>query len=251
MELIGAGWGRTGTMSLKTALEILDMPCYHMIECLKHDDHSLLWIKAAKGEAVDYDSILSGYKATVDWPAAPFYKQLMERYPNAKVIVTTRDPAKWYKSMHDTVWTIYQVLRSAPWYVKQFPGRGPVGRLQREMLRTSIWDGDLQGIFGSDPDKAQQLFLQHIEEVKQFVPADRLLVFEVSQGWGPLCEFLGKPVPEQPFPHVNDTKSMKRIIAGIQKKQNVLTYTIPAAAAALVAAAAAAVTVVVGKWASG
>lgn len=107
LEVIGAGFGRTGTMSLKVALEELGFePCYHMSEVFTHPEHVELWRAAAQGEPVEWEQIFGGYRATVDWPACTFYGELMENYPDAKVILTVRDPQRWYESAYNTIYTI-------------------------------------------------------------------------------------------------------------------------------------------------
>ncbi|KAF6261716.1 hypothetical protein COO60DRAFT_733325 [Scenedesmus sp. NREL 46B-D3] len=170
MEVIGAGWGRTGTMSLKVALDELGLPCYHMVECFKHPGHAEQWTRAAGGHPVDFRQLLDGcgYKACTDWPPAAFYKQLMELYPEAKVILSVRNPDKWYESTKETIWQINEALRHVPWYVARaqqllLPGRSRAVH----MVRTLVWEHDLQGCFADDPRKAKELFKQHIEEVKQ------------------------------------------------------------------------------------
>ena len=111
LRLIGAGFGRTGTLSLKSAIETLGAgPCYHMLEVASHPGHAGLWHSAADGLPTDWDALFSGFEATVDWPACYFWRQLAKRYPAARVLLSVRDPERWYKSVHDT---IYQVLRSA------------------------------------------------------------------------------------------------------------------------------------------
>src|SRR5579884_3535914 len=105
LKIIGAGFGRTGTLSVKAALEELGFgPCYHMIEVFQHPDHLLQWEAATRGEAIDWRKLLEGYQAAVDWPACSFYKQLMEIYPDAKVLLTVRDPEKWYESVISTIY---------------------------------------------------------------------------------------------------------------------------------------------------
>jgi hypothetical protein len=199
IKVIGAGLGRTGTLSLKVALEDLGFArCYHMTEVLAHPEDARVWDAAARGEPVDWDSLFRGYQATVDWPGCSFSEELMRRYPEAKVILTVRDPEKWYDSARQT---IYYVRRAIPtWARLLFP------RMRRftRMLDRIVWVGTFQGRFEDRPF-AIEVFNRHNEQVRRTVPADRLLVYEVREGWGPLCAFLGVPVPDgKPFPHVND-----------------------------------------------
>uniref|UniRef100_A0A383VA60 Sulfotransferase n=1 Tax=Tetradesmus obliquus TaxID=3088 RepID=A0A383VA60_TETOB len=414
MELIGAGCGRTGTLSLKMALEILGMPCYHMVTIIRRGDVGF-WHDAAEGKAVDFTSVLKGSAAVCDWPANFFYKQLMETFPEAKVILTVRDPTSWYDSVKETVWAICKAMNDAPAYVRWLDGFFPPGRKMGPMMDKVLWQGILQGDFedreaaqqrylewndavkqlpfgqwaaasfppgckmgpmmekvlwqgilkgdfedresaqqrylewnegvkqpagsGSfpsrpqdaycahmgpmmdkvlwqgilkgdfedreaaqqhylewneavkqmgpmmdkvlwqgilkgdfedpaaaqqrylewneavkqmgpmmeavlwqgilkgdfeDPAAAQQRYLEWNEGVSQHVPADRLLVFHPSQGWEPLCSFLGKPVPQQPFPHVNDTQGFKDMVKYVHIRHQAIQVVVPALAVAAV-----------------
>ncbi|WIA15436.1 hypothetical protein OEZ85_002085 [Tetradesmus obliquus] len=165
MELIGAGCGRTGTLSLKTALEILGMPCYHMVTIIQRGDVGF-WHDAAEGKAVDFRSVLAGSAAVCDWPANFFYKQLMEAYPDAKVILTVRDPASWYDSVKETVWAICKAIEDAPAYVRWLDGFFPPGRKMGPMMNVVLWQGILKGDF-EDQEAAQQRYLEWNEAVKQ------------------------------------------------------------------------------------
>lgn len=201
MKVIGAGFGRTGTLSLKLALEQLGFnPCYHMQEVMMNNrDHVPLFTEAAQGKPVDWKAMFARYQATVDWPACTFYKQLMEVYPDAKVLLSVRDPAKWYESAANTIHRVSQdgfprVMRLMFPALKSFI----------EMTNTLIWQGTFGGRF-AERDHAIEVFNRHNEEVKRTVPPERLLVYDVKEGWEPLCRFLGVPVPSTPFPRVNDT----------------------------------------------
>jgi hypothetical protein len=218
MKVIGAGFGRTGTLSLKVALEELGFkPCYHMMELItKHREHAALWLAAFQRKPVDWKSMLAEYQACVDWPSTTFYKELMEVYPDAKVLLSVRDPGKWYESVTNT---IFRVSTGIPKWVKlAVPALGAMG----EMSNALIWEGTFGGKF-LDRDHAIAVFNRHIEEVKRTVPPERLLVYDVKQGWEPLCQFLGVPVPkDKPFPRVNDTvefnkriERRKRIMQGV------------------------------------
>ncbi|MDQ2671621.1 MAG: sulfotransferase family protein, partial [Actinomycetota bacterium] len=117
MKVIGAGFGRTGTMSLKVALETLGFdPCYHMIEVFAHPEHAGFWISAWRGEPADWDGVLGGYEAAVDWPACTFYEELMERDPGTKVILSVRDPERWYESVRNTIYELSVVIPRHPIY---------------------------------------------------------------------------------------------------------------------------------------
>ena len=226
LEVIGAGLGRTGTLSLKTALEQLGfVSCYHMTEVFVHPEHVPLWEAAGRGEPVDWEALFRDYRATVDWPGCNFYLDFMRRYPDAKVILTVRDPERWYDSARQTIYA----LRTA------FPrwGKVLVPRLRRFLAMTDqlIWDGVFQGRF-EDKAYALMVFNRHIEEVRHAVPPERLLVFEVREGWGPLCNFLGVPIPEgKPFPHVNDAEEFRTRV----RRMTLMMRAIACAASGLIA----------------
>lgn len=206
MQIIGAGFGRTGTMSLTSALKQLGFaPCYHMVEVMKHPSHIQRWQAAADGEDIDWQDFLGNYKAGLDYPLSAFYKELIAAFPDAKVILTVRDPNRWYES---TLETIYNSTAIPDWVLKIVP---PM-RGFKHMVQSTTWDKLFDGRF-EDRDYAIHVFGEHIAEVKRSVPKDKLLVFRVRQGWGPLCDFLGVPVPTGKFPHVNDRRTMRRMLA--------------------------------------
>ncbi|KAK9709243.1 hypothetical protein K7432_009161 [Basidiobolus ranarum] len=214
LEVIGAGFGRTGTMSLKAALDKLGYRTYHMIVAVsKPEVYSPLWVEAAEGNP-NWDKIFDGYNATVDNPACWWYKDLYQRSPDAKVILTVRDPERWYKSCHDTVHGLTKIMNKAI----ELGYATDEQKLVQEMIDKSTWGptGCFQGRF-EDKEWAINYFKQHVEEVKRTIPADKLLVFEVKDGWEPLCKFLGKPIPDEPFPNVNDTNEMKERIKQLIK----------------------------------
>jgi hypothetical protein len=213
LRVIGAGFGRTGTTSLKAALETLGLdPCYHMTEVFAHPRHAEVWRSAWRGEPVDWDAILGPYEAAVDWPACTFYEELMERYPEAKVLLSVRDPERWYESTRTTIYELSRVLAGSRTARVAF---GLVSLLAFGGFARSgagdeiIWNGTFGGRF-EDKTHAIEVLERHNEEVKRRVPPERLLVYEVKEGWGPLCEFLGVPDPDEPFPHLNDAAEMRR-----------------------------------------
>jgi hypothetical protein len=230
LRVIGAGLGRTGTFSLKAALEELGFTrCYHMTELLAHLEHAALWDAAVRGEPVDWEMLFRGYQATVDWPGCNFYEEFMRRYPEAKVILTVRDPERWYESARQT---IYYVRDAFPSWVRLFV---PRMRHFTRMLDRLIWDGMFHGRF-EDKSLAIEVFNRFNEQVRRVVPADRLLVFEVREGWGPLCAFLGVPVPEgKPFPHLNDSVEFRSRIQRGARIVRTVAYTVLAAISLILA----------------
>jgi hypothetical protein len=204
IKVIGAGLGRTGTLSLKSALEELGFgKCYHMTEVLARIDDARVWDAAARGEPVDWDTLFQGYQSTVDWPGCAFYQELLRRYPEAKVVLTVRDPRPWYTSARQTIYHVRHVLPD--WARRVFPRIRHFTR----MLDRIIWDGTFQGRF-EDESYAIEVFNRHNAEVQRVVPPEQLLVYEVRDGWGPLCAFLGVPAPDgKPFPHLNDTAEFR------------------------------------------
>ena len=191
IKVIGTGFGRTGTSSMRTALGRLGLgPCDHMVENFAHQERFALWDEAVRckdaGEPIDWRPLLTGFQAIVDWPGAYFWRELTAAHPEAKVILTVRDPERWYDSISATIFT----LRDDQW---------PTG--PRDIIYTRTFGDRL-----TDRAHCQAVFTQHIQAVRAAISPDRLLVFDVKEGWEPLCAFLGVPVPgDEPFPHVNDT----------------------------------------------
>lgn len=211
MEVIGAGFGRTGTSSLKVALERLGFgPCYHMEELLSNPSHLSFWESVVGGEDVDWRGFFRDYGAAVDWPACSYYEELMEVYPEAKVILTVRDPERWHASALRTIYEISNTRVSAFFFAVTglfAPRFGGLGRMTGDL----IWSGTFHDRF-EEREHALRVFHDHTEEVKRTVPPERLLVYEVKEGWGPLCRFLDVEAPEEPFPHLNDASAFRRFI---------------------------------------
>ncbi|HND31303.1 MAG TPA: sulfotransferase [Myxococcota bacterium] len=207
LRVVGAGFGRTGTLSLKRALEILGFgPCYHMEEVMKHPEHVPVWEAATRGEAVDWRALYAGWGATVDWPSCAFYQEILAAHPDAKVILSRRDPQRWHQSVMQTIY-LPSVLFPMRVLMPYLPRVGPATRMAAELVWKRTFGGRVE-----EREHAKAVFEAHCAAVIRTIPAERLLVYEPGQGWGPLCEFLGVPVPDQPYPHVNDTASMGRMI---------------------------------------
>jgi hypothetical protein len=216
MKLIGAGLPRTGTLSQKVALEMLGLgPCYHMVNVLMDLDEAQGWQRALEGDAA-WDEIFGACESTVDWPGSFFYKELIDFYPDAKVLLGTRDPEAWVRSMRDTIWGLFygdmlqrdlsnaRARVDAKW------------RGYMEMME-GMWErsGLMPGGPATSPEEMAAAMERYHQEVQSTVPSDRLLVWSVGEGWEPLCEFLEVPVPDTPFPRLNDSKEFtERVIDG-------------------------------------
>jgi Sulfotransferase domain len=204
LKVVGAGFGRTGTLSLKNALEQLGFgPCYHMFEVIERPDHIEMWHRLAYGGSIDWDLLFKDFQSVVDWPAARYWRELASHYPEAKMLLSLRDPESWYKSVTDT---IYNGLKM------RMPDNVPQARRhQLEMARKIVLEDTFGGRF-EDKAHAIEVYNRHNEEVRRTIPPSRLLVFEPKEGWTPLCRFLGVPIPEEPFPHLNDTASIQEMM---------------------------------------
>ncbi len=221
MRVIGAGFGRTGTTSLKAALEKLGFgPSYTLGEVFRNPEHARTWEAARRGRAgeeVDWEGFLAGYGVGVDWPVCSFYEELMEAFPEAPVILTVRDPEPWYESLRSTIYELRRLthgplpLRAAFRLAEPFvPGVTGAVRLADRL----VWEGTFDGRFG-DRDHAIAVFERRNEAVRRRVPPERLLVFDVREGWAPLCDFLGVDVPDGPFPRLNEAREMRRRLLGL------------------------------------
>ena len=193
MKIIGAGFGRTGTVSLKEAFEHLGYPCYHMQEVMKAYDrgHVEQWDAALSGHDIDWQALYAGYEATVDFPSCVFYRELMDAFPSALVILSTRDPQRWWQSYSKLIGLVAKTR-----FFNFIPMFRKFAAMNIHMI-DYVFDGSM------DEEVCIARYLRHIDEVKATVPAERLLVYSVTEGWEPLCRFLGHPVPAMPFPHAN------------------------------------------------
>lgn len=201
IEVLGAGFGRTGTLSLKFALETLGYcKCYHMIEVKPNEGHVEQWRRAGRREAVDWRALYKGYRATVDWPSASFWRELRVAYPNAKVILTLRDSEQWYTSVMNTIWKLSSTA------LAEGQRRGDEKMVERALMTDEVVWG---GVFGNrmdDRDHVIECFERHNQAVIDSVPAEQLLVYRPGDGWEPLCEFLQLPIPDTDYPKMNSTE---------------------------------------------
>ena len=191
LKIIGAGPGRTGTLSLKTALEQLGYtPCHHMKSCFEGPQQTRWFLQAAQGEPVDWHQVFDGFEAAVDWPAAAYYKELLQAFPEAKVIFSDRAPEAWYESVATT---IFQVLPNIPpWLRKVVPHVNRVAL----MVEQTVWQNELNGQF-THREAMLAFFENRRDEVKACVPADQLLIHSASEGMGASVCFFRRGGSEQ------------------------------------------------------
>ena len=205
LKVIGAGFGRTGTLSLKLALEKLGFgPCYHMIEAYQRPDHLQPWRDAAAGRPVDWADLFQDYQAAVDWPACNYWEAQLAAFPEAKVILTERDPERWHASIMNTIYPSSVARREAA-----ADSADPFTQDFSAMIYEVIWDGVFDGRM-DDKDFVIARYLAHNQGVRQRAPTDRLLIFDPAAGWPPLCEFLGCPQPDEPYPKTNTTAEFQQ-----------------------------------------
>jgi hypothetical protein len=206
LKVIGAGLGRTGTMSLKFALEHIGFgPCYHMIEFMSHVPRDLpRWLDVIDGRP-DWDAVFDGYASTVDYPGCTYWRELFARWPNAKVILTTRDPDSWFESANETVLSPR---------MRNMLAQSPITQFMEATVNRDFGDGIEDRAFMVD------YFQRWNEQVIADVPTEKLLVFQAKDGWEPLCRFLGVPVPPEPYPRINSREDMnRRVTEGTRQLQ--------------------------------
>lgn len=211
MKMIGAGFGRTGTMSLKAALERLTgEPCFHMIDLIAGENKQAdlaNWIKIADGEPVDWTEVFDGWSATVDWPAASRWEEIAAAFPDAPVLLNVRDFDGFYKSCENTIVAVKLAARAGT--LPQDASRDAPAPELWGVIEKLMWQGDFQGRF-EDKEWVRGMYHERIERIKDEVPAERLIVWELGRdGWEPLADALGVPVPDEPFPHLHDTNEFR------------------------------------------
>jgi hypothetical protein len=197
LQVIGAGLGRTGTTSLKLALEdLLGGNCYHMLEVRERPADPGVWADAYENRLPDWGAFLEGYRAVVDWPAAPFWSELSEAFPDAVIVLSVRDPESWWKSASRT---IFPALST--YFASDAPDNDWT-RMGRRMM-TSFTPG------WQEESAAKAAYLAHNDHVRSTAPADRLVEWRPGDGWHPVCAALGMDIPDKPFPHVNTTSDFR------------------------------------------
>ena len=201
LRVLGTAWGRTGTLSAKVALERLGLgPCYHMLEVFRvHPEHKEAWIDAARGVSVNWEHLFAGYQSAVDWPACVFWPELIEEYPDMQVVQVLRDPQRWYESYDATIRAGIPTTRP--------PSEDATDTMMYEVIFKRSFS---RALGRSELIRAYEA---HIERVRETVDPSRLLMWSLTEGWAPLCDFLDLPEPSEPIPHVNDREDFFRIFA--------------------------------------
>lgn len=198
LQVVGAGVGRTGTHSLKFALEqLLGGTCHHMVEVFSHPDELPAWIVAARGGPADWGKMMKGYTAQVDWPGASFWPELAAANPDALVILSVRDPDAWFTSCTNTIFAGMSAMQEQ-------------GDEWMDAMRTLMRDRFSDEL--TDRDAMTAAFEKHNDQVRAGVPKERLLEWTAADGWEPICERLGLAVPSEPFPKTNTTKEFREML---------------------------------------
>ncbi len=197
LRMIGAGLGRTGTTSLKLALEeLLGGPCYHMYEVRERPADPDVWGDAYEGQMPNWEAFFDDYLAAVDWPSAPFWRELSEAFPEAPILLSVRDSDSWWKSASNTIF-----IAVARYFAPDAPDDGWT-RMGRGMMTrfTPAWQ---------DEAAAKAAYEAYNDNVRAMAPADRLVEWRPGDGWEPICSALGLAVPDHPFPHANTTENAR------------------------------------------
>jgi len=201
LEIVGAALGRTGTNSLKLALEHLGFgPCHRMFEVRDHPEQLPFWQAAARGDLPDWDEVFANYRACVDWPSARYWREIAAHYPDAKVLLTLRDAERWFASVHAT---IYPAIMK--WRTREAGHHRDMLEMAEETIVKQTFDGRLD-----DRGHALAIYRAHEQDVRRSIAPERLLAFDVSEGWEPLCAFLEVPVPDIPFPRTNTSEEFRK-----------------------------------------
>jgi hypothetical protein len=210
MKLIGVGFGRTGTMSLKAAIEELGFPCFHMIDLVMgaHRERDIAhWSRIADGEPVDWQDVFEPWEATIDWPGCSRWEQLIDVFPEAPVLLNVREFDGWYRSCENTLLAVKQAAM-ADELPEDANREGPSPELW-EIIEKMIWQGDFQGMF-ADREWTRRMYDDRIETIKRTVAPERLIVWELGRdGWEPIAKALGVEAPDKPFPRLHDTNEFR------------------------------------------
>jgi len=211
VKVIGVGFGRTGTMSLKAALERLGAdPCFHMIDLImgERKDRDLpYWVRIANDEPVDWHEVFDGWEATVDWPAASRWREICDAFPDVPVLLNVRDFEGWYRSVENTILAVKLAAQAGE--IKEDANREQPAPELWGAIERLIWQGDFQGRF-EDKEWVRRMYDERNAEIQATIPPERLTVWTLGEdGWEPLAAMLGVPVPDEPFPRLHDTNEFR------------------------------------------
>lgn len=210
MKVLGVGFGRTGTMSLKQALADLGAgPCFHMIDLIMGENRArdlAYWVRIADGETVDWHEVFDGWESTVDWPAASKWREMAAAFPDTPVLLNVRDFDGWYRSVENTILAVKLAARAGE--LEQDANREQPAPELWGVIERLIWEGDFQGRF-EDRDWVRKMYDDRIEEIRSTIPADRLTIWNLGDGWGPLAAMLGVDPPAHEFPRLHDTNEFR------------------------------------------
>ncbi len=220
IKIIGAGLPRTGTNTLRESLEMLGFTkTYHMKQLLTHPENLHYWTTLKATGTTNWQELYNGYQATVDFPCYPWYKEHMKQYPDAKVILSLRPFEKWYNSYYSTIWTAQNPPESEKAAMSERIAADPRLKSVMQVMgfsKQAMSEDHFQGKF-MDKEFMEKLFNDHNEEVKNYVPADKLLVFDVCEGWEPLCKFLDVEIPNESLPHTNKKEDFHIMVGELMK----------------------------------
>ena len=205
LSLIGAGFGRTGTKSIKLALEHLGLGlCHHMDDVFNNPAQLSPWQAAADGEEIDWRDVFAGYNSAIDWPSTHYWRELAESFPTSKVLLSVRPPDDWWASFSSTIKKLLEIRNNIPdVYVRN------VLDMAHKIITEQTFGGAM-----NDKSSVLSKYQERIDEVRRTIPAERLLIFDVSEGWAPLCKFLNLPRPDIDFPRSNSKEEFWRDFGG-------------------------------------
>ena len=210
MKLIGVGFGRTGTLSLKQALEQIGAgPCFHMLDLIEGENRERdlpYWVKIANDEPVDWDEVFEPWQSTVDWPACTYWRELMDHFPDAPLLLNYRDFDGWYRSVENTIYAVKKAALAGE--LPEAADREAPSPELWGVIEKIVWQGDFQGRF-EDRGWVRDMYHERIEMLKREIPSDRLILWRLGDGWEPICEKLGVEVPDEPFPNVHATNEFR------------------------------------------
>ena len=218
IKIIGAGFPRTGTLTLKNALETLGFEkTYHYKDLIANPKKLKYWQELENYGNTDFDKLFDGFEASVDFPGYPYYKVLLNKYPDAKVILTKRNFENWYESTQKTIWQSAHkpIVEKIKILLKRIYNKRYRNIYRCVLFMRKIYLSNQFGNSFTSKTSAEKVFYKHIDDVIKYVPKEKLLVYEVADGWGPLCKFLGLEIPNEDFPHLNKKEDFHKMVSSM------------------------------------